>query len=87
MISIVLFYHFILCLDKALALVLRERQRSKHDNDGHDSSVTPECPVEAEVVKEERVELDCSKHIESIAGTTDTRGVGSEQPSEIREYS
>ena len=72
-------YHLILRLDEALPLVLRERQGSVHDEDRHDSPVTPECPVEPEVVQEERVELDGSKHIDSIAGTTDTRGVRSEQ--------
>ena len=64
--------HLILRLDKTLALVLRERQSSVHHQDCHDSSVTPECPVEAEVVQEERVELDGSEHIDSSAGTTDT---------------
>ena len=72
-------YHLILRLDEALPLVLRERQGSVHDEDRHDSPVAPECPVEPEVVQEERVELDGSKHIDSSAGTTDTRGVGSEQ--------
>ena len=65
-------YHFILCLDKALALVLWQRQCSVHDQDDHNTSVTPERPIEAEVVKEERVELDGSEHIDSSAGTTNT---------------
>ena len=65
-------YHFILSLDETLALVLRKRQRSIHDQECHHTAVTPEGPVEAKMVQEERVELDGSKHVDSSAGTTDT---------------
>ena len=65
-------HHFILSLDETLALVLRKRQRSVHDQECHHTAVTPEGPVEAKMVQEERVELDGSKHIDSSAGTTDT---------------
>ena len=71
--------HFIFGLDQTLTLILWERQSSVHHQDCHHSSVTPEGPVEAEVVEEERVELDGTEHVDSSAGTTDTRGVGSEQ--------
>ena len=68
-------YHFILSLDETLALVLRKRQRSVHDQECHHTAVTPEGSVEAKMVQEERVELDGSEHIDSSTGTTDNGGV------------
>ena len=70
-------HHFNLSLDETLALVLRKRQRSVHDQECHHTAVTPEGPVEAHQVKEERVEFDGSKHVDGRAGTTNTRGIGS----------
>ena len=67
--------HFVLSPYETLSLVLWQRHGSVDDEECHHTTVTPEGPVEAHQVKEERIEFDSSEHIYSSAGTTDTRGV------------
>ena len=69
--------HFVLSPYETLSLVLWQRHGSVDDEECHHTAVTPEGPVEAHQVKEERVELDGSKHVDGRAGTTNTRGIGS----------